>query len=63
MVFKFCALNGFEVIDIWHRQLFPKNSINYPIYQAFEKVDQFLTENTPLKYLATNIEFVAVKIN
>ncbi|MGB5278687.1 MAG: class I SAM-dependent methyltransferase [Gammaproteobacteria bacterium] len=62
MVSKFCELNELEVIDIWHRQLFPKNSINYPIYQVFERVDQFLAAYTPLKYLATNIEFVAKKI-
>lgn len=51
----------FEIIDLWHRQLLPKNSIKYPRYQLFESLDQFCTEYTPLKYLATNIEFVAEK--
>jgi SAM-dependent methyltransferase len=50
---------GFELQDIWHRQLFPKNSVRYPAYRAFESVDQALVRYTPLKYLATNIEFVA----
>jgi len=50
---------GFELQDIWHRQLFPKNSVRYPVYHAFESLDQALVRFTPLKYLATNIEFVA----
>jgi SAM-dependent methyltransferase len=51
---------GYEVLDIWHRQLFPKNMIRYPFYRTFESLDQFLVRFTPLKYLATNIEFVAL---
>ncbi len=51
---------GFEVLDIWHRQLFPKNRVRYPFYRAFEAADQLLVRYTPLRYLATNIEFVAV---
>jgi SAM-dependent methyltransferase len=50
---------GFELLDFWHRQLFPKNSVNYPAFHAFEYVDQALVRFTPLRYLATNIEFVA----
>ena len=50
-----------ELIDLWHRQLLPKNSISYTNYRTFELVDQWLTERTPLKYTATNIEFVACK--
>lgn len=50
-----------ELIDIWHRQLLPKNSISYSNYHTFELIDQLLTERTPLKYTATNIEFVACK--
>jgi len=53
--------DGFEIADMWHRQLFPKNSVAYPRYQSFERVDQFLTEWTPLRFLATNIEFVAIR--
>ncbi|HHP7229823.1 MAG TPA: class I SAM-dependent methyltransferase [Xenococcaceae cyanobacterium] len=52
---------GFELLDLWYRQLFPKNSIRYPWYQFFESLDQSLTEFTLFKYLATNIEFVASK--
>ncbi len=51
----------FTLLDLWHRQLFPKNSLRYPNYPIFEKIDQVLCVHTPLKYLATNIEFVAVK--
>lgn len=52
---------GLKKIDLWHRQLFPKNTIRYPRYRFFEKLDQFLTTHTPLKYFATNIEFLACK--
>ncbi|MDZ8188749.1 MAG: class I SAM-dependent methyltransferase [Nostoc sp. ChiSLP02] len=52
---------NFELLDIWHRQFLPKNSISYQNYHVFESLDQWLTTNTPLKYTATNIEFVAVK--
>jgi SAM-dependent methyltransferase len=53
--------SGFDLLDLWHRQLFPKNTIRYPQYRLFEKIDLFLTDKTPLKYFATNIEFVACK--
>ena len=52
---------GLKLIDIWYRQLFPKNSVRYPNFRMFEKMDQFMTENTPLRYFATNIEFVSAK--
>jgi SAM-dependent methyltransferase len=52
---------GLELLDIWYRQLFPKNSVTYPNFRLFERIDQFITENTPLRYFATNIEFVSVK--
>lgn len=55
------AQGGFDLLDMWHRQLFPKNSVRYPRYHFFERVDQFLTEYTAFRYLATNIEFVAAK--
>jgi SAM-dependent methyltransferase len=54
---------GFDLQDIWHRQLFPKNTVRYPAYRAFESLDQALVRFTPLKYLATNIEFVASRSN
>lgn len=52
---------GFELLDLWRRQLLPKNSVRYPAYRLFERADQWLTEHTPLRHLATNIEFVAVR--
>ena len=52
----------FKPIDMWHRQLLPKNSIQYRNYRFYEHVDQFLTEYTPARYLATDIEFVAYKV-
>ncbi len=56
-----CDAAGLSVADIWHRQLFPKNSVSPPGYRLFERIDLWLTERTPLRSLATNIEFVAVK--
>lgn len=61
MVKHLLKQTNFELLDLWHRQLLPKNSISYAKYHIFESVDQWLTQNTPLKYTATNIEFVAVK--
>lgn len=58
---KLIRENGLEIIDLWHRQLLPKNKVNYPAYQVFEGFDLLLTEYTPLKFLATNIEFIARK--
>lgn len=52
---------GLELIDLWYRQLLPKNTVRYPNFRLFEKVDQFATECTPLRYFATNVEFVSVK--
>jgi SAM-dependent methyltransferase len=52
---------GLDLLDLWYRQLFPKNSAHYPDFRLFERIDQFMTENTPLRYFATNIEFVSVK--
>ncbi|WP_414623382.1 class I SAM-dependent methyltransferase [Calothrix sp. CCY 0018] len=61
MVKELLEQSKFELLDIWHRQLLPKNSISYGNYHTFEFIDQWLTERTPLKYTATNIEFVACK--
>ena len=52
---------GMELLDLWYRQLFPKNTVRYPDFRFFERLDQLITENTPLRYFATNIEFVSVK--
>ncbi|MEM9009458.1 MAG: class I SAM-dependent methyltransferase [Cyanobacteria bacterium P01_F01_bin.86] len=38
---------GFKLLDLWHRQLSPKNGVTYPNYRFFESVDQFLP-NRPL---------------
>jgi SAM-dependent methyltransferase len=54
------ADTGYELLDLWYRQLLPKNTIHYPSYRFAEALDQALVRFTPLKYLATNIEFVAV---
>lgn len=56
-------LASLKTLDIWHRQLLPKNSVKYPNPHIAERVDQFLSEWTPLRYFATNIEFVAVREN
>lgn len=53
---------GFQIMDFWYRQILPKNSIRYPAYRQIERVDQWITRFTPLRYLATNIEFVACKL-
>lgn len=52
---------GMELLDIWYRQLLPKNSLHYPNFRLFERIDQFIAGSTPLRYFATNIEFVSVK--
>jgi SAM-dependent methyltransferase len=51
--------SGFALLDIWHRQLFPKNSVHYPAYRFFEALDQAIVRVSPLRFLTTNIEFVA----
>jgi SAM-dependent methyltransferase len=53
--------SGLQPLDIWYRQLLPKNSVRYPGFRFFEKLDRLMTEKTPLRYLATNVEFVSVK--
>jgi SAM-dependent methyltransferase len=52
---------GLDLLDVWYRQLLPKNSPRYPKFRLFERMDQLVTEHTPLRYFATNIEFVSVK--
>jgi SAM-dependent methyltransferase len=52
---------GLNALDIWYRQLLPKNSFHYPKFRSFERLDLFATERTPLRYFATNIEFVSFK--
>ncbi len=52
---------GLQMIDFWYRQLLPKNTVNYPNFRLFERFDQLITEYTPLRHFATNIEFVGAK--
>ena len=49
---------GFDLDCVWHGQLFPKNAL--PHSNLLERTDRFLTNWTPLKYLATNLEGVMV---
>ena len=59
-----CSLlreGGFHALDLWHRQLFPKNEISYPGYRLFERLDLFLVRHTFLRFFSTSIEFVASK--
>lgn len=51
---KFASECGFLPGPVWHGQLLPKNSASYNA--SVEGIDRTLTFNTPLKYLATNLE-------
>jgi SAM-dependent methyltransferase len=53
-VYRLAKASGFHLDSIWHGQLFPKNSM--PHNNLIERLDRFLTFNSPLKYLATNLE-------
>jgi SAM-dependent methyltransferase len=55
------ARAGLVPLDVWRRQLLPKNSVRYPAPWAFERIDQLVTNHTLLKYLATNLECVAAR--
>ena len=55
------SASGLRLVDRWHRQLFPKNSVRYVGYRHFERADQWMTDRTPFRRLATNIEFVATR--
>jgi SAM-dependent methyltransferase len=50
-----------DLLDLWYRQIFPKNSVHYPNFRLFERVDQFLTFHTPIRVFATSIEFISSK--
>jgi 2-polyprenyl-3-methyl-5-hydroxy-6-metoxy-1,4-benzoquinol methylase len=52
---------GFRVEFVVHGQLFPKNSL--PYLPIIEIIDRWLTSYTPLKYFATNLEGLLVKVN
>lgn len=54
--------HNYQLLDLWHLGFFPKVSINYGQFsQIMEKIDQVLTNYTPLRYLATSLNFVARK--
>lgn len=53
---RLAGASGFIVEDMWHGQLFPKNS--RPYSPRSERLDRFLTWHTPLRYFATNLEGV-----
>jgi SAM-dependent methyltransferase len=61
IVKEMLASTGLDLLDLWYRQLFPKNSVHYPFFRLFERMDQLVTENTALRVFATNIEFVCAK--
>lgn len=61
LIKEMVASSGFNLLDIWYRQIFPKNSVRYPFFRIFERIDQLITEHSPLRVFATNIEFVCVK--
>lgn len=61
LIQEMLSSTGLRLLDLWYRQFFPKNSVRYPGFRFFERVDQLLTEYTPLRFLATNIEFVSTK--
>jgi len=58
---KLAKKANFEIMDIWHRALFPKRRFKLPFYQVIERIDNWLCNYSLLKYFATNIEFVAKK--
>lgn len=53
--------SGFRVLDGWYRQLLPKNTVRWPCFRHVERVDQFASSRTPLRYFTTDIEFVATR--
>jgi SAM-dependent methyltransferase len=61
LIEKMLASAGLDLLDLWYRQLFPKNSVHYPGFRFFERIDQLITEHTALRVFATNIEFVSMK--
>jgi SAM-dependent methyltransferase len=52
---------GFNLLDLWYRPLLPKNTVQYPAFRTFERLDQWFTRHTPLRLFATNIEFASAK--
>jgi SAM-dependent methyltransferase len=61
-IHQMLTTSGLQLLDLWYRQLLPKHSLRYPKFRFFEKIDLLMTEKTSLRYLATNIEFVSLKV-
>jgi SAM-dependent methyltransferase len=57
-VAELAQATGFKLESIWLAQLFPKNSVPYFLDKYLEPCDRWICRNTPLKYLATNLEIV-----
>jgi|HubBroStandDraft_1064217.scaffolds.fasta_scaffold00053_65 SAM-dependent methyltransferase len=51
---------GFDVSRIWHGQFLPKSKL--PHLSSVERFDRFLTDHTPLRYFATNLEAVLIAV-
>jgi SAM-dependent methyltransferase len=51
---------GFNLMDYWYRDLFPKGYAP-SFYRKIENIDNWLCANTFAKHFASNIEFVANK--
>lgn len=60
-VHELVTIGGLRLLDLWHRQLLPKNSFTPPAYRSVEALDLWLADRTPLGLLATSIEFVAAR--
>ncbi|MCW5866089.1 MAG: class I SAM-dependent methyltransferase [Candidatus Eremiobacteraeota bacterium] len=52
---------NFQILDLWLRQLFPKNRVWVRNFRLAEQIDQWLVDHTPLGLLATSLEFVALR--
>jgi SAM-dependent methyltransferase len=61
LIRKMLSSAEFDLLDLWYRQILPKNSVHYPNFRLFERIDQFVTFYSPLRIFATSIEFVASK--
>lgn len=57
-VIELAQFADFKVEDIWHGQLFPKNSIGHSDF--LERLDRFICTKTPLRFFATNLEGVMI---
>jgi SAM-dependent methyltransferase len=51
---------GLKIVDHWIRDVIPFRSYT-PWYRTSERIDNLLCEFTSLKYIASNLEFVAYK--